>query len=148
MSRPVAGARTDPVRRAQPAVPARLPAHGHRRYGGETRPPLILQNSHRYFFYAAGIIALINAYDATLAFRTADGEFGLGLGNVILWLTVILLAGYTFGCHSWRHIVGGRLKHFSRHPVRYRAWLLVSKLNAPAGSPTRGSSTDRKSFAP
>ena len=33
-------------------------------------------------------------------------------------------------CHSCRHIVGGRLKHFSAHPVRYRAWTLVSRLNA------------------
>ena len=24
---------------------------------------------------------------------------------------------------------GGRLKHFSAHPVRYRAWTLVSRLN-------------------
>jgi hypothetical protein len=25
--------------------------------------------------------------------------------------------------------VGGRLVHFSRHPVRYKAWTLVSRLN-------------------
>ena len=26
--------------------------------------------------------------------------------------------------------MGGRLKHFSKHPVRYRAWSMVSTLNA------------------
>jgi hypothetical protein len=26
--------------------------------------------------------------------------------------------------------MGGRLRHFSKHPVRYKAWALVSKLNA------------------
>jgi hypothetical protein len=26
--------------------------------------------------------------------------------------------------------MGGRLKHFSKHPIRYRAWGVVSKLNA------------------
>jgi hypothetical protein len=25
--------------------------------------------------------------------------------------------------------MGGRLKHFSKHPVRYKAWGFVSKLN-------------------
>jgi hypothetical protein len=25
--------------------------------------------------------------------------------------------------------MGGRLRHFSQHPVRYRAWGFVSKLN-------------------
>jgi hypothetical protein len=37
---------------------------------------------------------------------------------------------YSLSCHSCRHIVGGRLNHFSRHPLRYRAWTWVSKLNA------------------
>ena len=45
-------------------------------------------------------------------------------------INVVLLWAYTLSCHSCRHIVGGRLKHFSKHPVRYRAWTLVSKLNA------------------
>ena len=42
----------------------------------------------------------------------------------------MLIWAYTLGCHSCRNIIGGRLKHFSKHPVRYRAWTLVSKLNA------------------
>jgi hypothetical protein len=25
--------------------------------------------------------------------------------------------------------MGGRLKHFSAHPVRYRVWTVISKLN-------------------
>ena len=40
-----------------------------------------------------------------------------------------MLWAYTISCHSCRHIIGGRLKHFSKHPVRYRAWTFVSKLN-------------------
>ena len=31
------------------------------------------------------------------------------------------------------NILGGRLKNFSRHPVRYKVWTLVSKLNAKHG---------------
>ena len=30
---------------------------------------------------------------------------------------------------SCRHIFGGRLNHSARHPIRYRLWTGVSKLN-------------------
>lgn len=110
--------------------PACAVAEPHRRYTGETRFPLIAQNLHRYFFYAAFLIALVNTYDVILAFFKADGSFGLGLGNIILVVNIVLLWGYTLGCHSCRSIIGGKLKHFSRHRVRYRLWEQVSKLNA------------------
>jgi hypothetical protein len=97
---------------------------------GETRFPLLGQNLHRYFFYAAAIISVINTYDAILAFRTSEGGFGLGLGNLILLGNVIMLWAYTISCHSCRSIIGGRLNHFSKHPVRYKLWVQVSKLNA------------------
>ena len=45
-------------------------------------------------------------------------------------VNVVLLWAYTLSCHSCRHIVGGRLRSFSRHPMRYKAWTFVSKLNA------------------
>jgi hypothetical protein len=32
-------------------------------------------------------------------------------------------------CHSCRSLIGGRLNHFSKHPVRYKLWGWVSKLN-------------------
>ncbi|GAT10874.1 hypothetical protein H7I77_06655 [Mycolicibacterium novocastrense] len=97
-------------------------------YTGETRLPLIIQNTHRYFFYIAVLISLINTYDAIAAFHSPSG-FGFGLGNVILVGNVILLWTYTVSCHSCRHIAGGRLKHFSKHPVRYWMWTQISRLN-------------------
>jgi hypothetical protein len=103
-------------------------AEPHAKYTGETRLPLIIQNTHRYFFYIAGIISVINTYDAIMAMHSPTG-FGFGLGNVILWINVIMLWVYTLSCHSCRHVVGGRLKHFSKHPVRYWMWGQVSKLN-------------------
>lgn len=108
--------------------PACAVPDGHKRYTGETRFPLILQNFHRYFFYAAFIITLINTVDAVLAFNGENG-FGVGLGNLILVGNVLMLWGYTLSCHSCRHVTGGRLKHFSKHPWRYRWWTFVSKLN-------------------
>ncbi len=100
----------------------------HKTYKGESRFPLILQNSHRYFFYAAVLLSVINTWDALLAFHSPGG-FGFGLGNLILLGNVILLWAYTASCHSCRHIIGGRLRHFSKHPLRYRAWGFVSTLN-------------------
>ena len=108
--------------------PACAVPDGHKTYSGETRFPLIFQNAHRYMFYAAFLISIINTWDAIIAFRSGD-EFGFGLGNVILVLNVVMLWAYTLSCHSCRHIAGGRLKHFSKHPLRYRFWTFVSKLN-------------------
>ena len=109
--------------------PACAVPDGHKKYTDETRFPLLGQNLHRYAFYAAGIISLINTWDAVIAFHSPSG-FGFGLGNIILVANVVMLWAYTLSCHSCRHIAGGRLKHFSKHPVRYRFWTFVSKLNA------------------
>src|SRR6478672_6542829 len=102
--------------------PACAVAEPHRRYHGESRGLGLGQNLHRYFFYLAMVISLINTYDALHAFIKADGSFGFGLGNVILVVNVILLWAYTLSCHSCRSIMGGRLNHFSKHPVRYKLW--------------------------
>ncbi|MGA9749703.1 MAG: hypothetical protein WBQ50_19800 [Nocardioides sp.] len=106
-------------------------AEPHGAYSGETRLPLILNNIHRYFFYAAVVVALVLSFDTVLAFRDETGEWGhMGLGTLIFLVNIVLIWAYTLGCHSCRHTVGGRLRHFSKHPVRYKAWTLVSKLNA------------------
>ena len=82
--------------------PACAVAEPHSKYTGETRFPLLGQNLHRYFFYAAALISLINTYDAIVAFVNKDGSFGLGLGNIILVANVVLLWRYTASCHSCR----------------------------------------------
>ena len=106
-------------------------AEPHRRYTGETRFPLILQNVHRWFFYAGLVFNVILTWDAILGFRDEQGRWGhMGLGTVILLANATLLWLYSLSCHSCRHAVGGRLNHFSRHPLRYKAWTLVSRLNA------------------
>ena len=102
----------------------------HKRFTGETRFPLILQNVHRYFFYLGFILNAILTYDAVVAFRNHAGQWGhMGLGTLVLVVNASLLWLYTLGCHSCRHLIAGRLKHFSRHPVRYRMWVGVTKLN-------------------
>ena len=179
-----------PVRGAEPAVPAAVPAD-----------LLLLPQGllPRVLAVAAGLRGAGRAQDATPArpasrcsSRTCTGTllrrrdhladqhlgrdparstaptaFGFGLGNIILLVNVVLLWAYTLSCHSCRHIIGGRLKHFSKHPVRYRLWTLRLQAQhpahaagldhaghagahrllhhgglAPAGSPTCGSSTE------
>ncbi len=106
-------------------------AEPHKRYTGETRFPLILQNIHRWFLYASILVALVLTFDTVLAFRNADHEWGhAGLGTLVMLVNIVLIWGYTLGCHSCRHIIGGRLRSFSKHPLRYRLWGLVSRLNA------------------
>jgi hypothetical protein len=109
--------------------PACAVPDGHRTYTGETRFPLIFQNLHRYFFYAAVLVALINTWDLILSFHGTN-HWGFGLGNLILLVNVVLLWIYTLSCHSCRHLIGGRLRHFSRHPLRYKTWTLITRLNA------------------
>ncbi|MGH3500920.1 MAG: hypothetical protein ACRDQA_08505 [Nocardioidaceae bacterium] len=102
----------------------------HRKYTGERRFPLILQNVHRYFLYLALILNCILTYDAVIAFRDHEGNWGhAGVGTLVLVINAITLWLYTLSCHSCRHSVGGRLNHFSKHPVRYKLWTWVSKLN-------------------
>jgi len=110
--------------------PACSVAEPHSKYTGETRFPLIVQNIHRWFLYAATIVALILTYDVVLAFRDENKDWGhMGLGTLILLVNVVLIWLYTLSCHSCRHVVSGRLRHFFKHPVRYRAWAFVSRLN-------------------
>ena len=105
-------------------------AEPRKKYTGESRFPLILQNVHRYFFYIAVLFAAINAYDAVVAFRDTHDRWGhMGFGTLVLVANAVMLTLYTVSCHSCRHIIGGRLKHFSRHPIRFRMWGWVSVLN-------------------
>jgi hypothetical protein len=109
--------------------PACAVAEPHARYSGETRFPLVMQNVHRYFFYAALLVAAVLTYDTVIAFFGRDGGFGVGLGTLLMVANVVLLWAYTLSCHSCRHLVGGRINHFSRHPVRYWLWTKVTWLN-------------------
>ena len=76
------------------------------RYRGE-RAVLIVQNLHRYTLYGALVLLAFLWWEAAAAFFR-DGRFGIGVGTVVMVINAGLLTGYTFGCHSWRHLIGGR----------------------------------------
>ena len=101
-------------------------------YKGETNL-FIFQNLHRYTMYIALLFIVILSYDALLAFFR-NGELGIGVGTVILLLNPIFLAGYTFGCHAFRHVVGGGKDCYTcpkgKPTFNYRIWQGVSWLNS------------------
>ncbi|MCL4245220.1 MAG: succinate dehydrogenase [Candidatus Dadabacteria bacterium] len=97
-------------------------------YAGETKFPFILQNLHRYFFYAASVILLFLWIDALHAFKFEDG-FGIGVGTIVLVINAFLLSMYSLTCHSFRHLVGGKLDVFSKCPTRFRIWGKISVWN-------------------
>jgi uncharacterized membrane protein (DUF485 family) len=106
------------------------------KYTGERAFPFIVQNFHRYAFYAAAVFILLLGYDTLLAFLriTENGgkTFGMGVGTLVFLANWILLACYTFGCHSCRHLTGGGLDCYSCGPMektRYGLWKKITFLN-------------------
>jgi hypothetical protein len=77
-----------------------------RAYKGETAI-LVFQNLHRYALYGAIFLLVCLWYEALAAF-CKGGEFGIGVGTIVMVLNATFLSGYTFGCHSFRHLIGGR----------------------------------------
>lgn len=105
-----------------------------RTYRGEHSFPLVLQNIHRYFLYLAMIFIVILSWDAWMAMwfvnpATGVEEFGIGVGTLVLTTNVVLLGGYTFGCHSFRHLAGGALDRLSGRPARACAYECSTWLN-------------------
>jgi len=113
-------------------------------YEGE-RKIFIFQNLHRFFMYLAVAFIFVLAYDVVLSFMwpvaglSPTGEmigeareFGVGVGSLVLTLNVVLLAGFTFGCHALRHAVGGSVDCYSCAffgRQRHALWRGVTLLN-------------------
>ncbi len=107
------------------------PGFRGKKYRGEAKLPLILQNVHRYFLYLAIVFIFLLAYDAIVAFKFTEGgvtRFGIGVGTLVLLINPILLGSYTFGCHSFRHLIGGRKDEMGEGATK-KAYDCVSCLN-------------------
>jgi hypothetical protein len=79
-------------------------------YNGESKI-FLFQNLHRYFMYLAVAYLFVLSYD------------------------VLLLGGYTLGCHSFRHAIGGIRDKFSNGggAVAEACWESCTKLNKNHG---------------
>ncbi len=108
--------------------PACTVAEPRKSYWGERYLPLILQNSHRQFLRLSIIVWGFLVWDVWVALWFPNG-FGIGVGTIVLFINVVLLAGYIFGCHALRNTIGGSLDQISRHPVRGKMYDCVTCLN-------------------
>jgi hypothetical protein len=104
-------------------------------YKGETGL-LLFQNLHRYFLYFALIflvLLLLDFIHSCIWPADSGGHtFNISIGSLVLLANVTLLGLYTFSCHSFRHLVGGKLDSFSRSrfgKARYKLWSCASGLN-------------------
>lgn len=107
------------------------------KYTGETKFPWVLQNIHRYMFYLAAIVLIILYWD-TLETCFVKGhmfDFGyiqISVGTILYFAEVTLLSYYSFGCHAFRHLIGGRLDCFSCSEdakTCHSFWKAVTNLN-------------------
>ena len=114
--------------------PACTVGEPRKRYLGERSFPLVLQNVHRYFLYLALVFLVILSYDVWEALwwedpATGARTFGIGVGTVVLAVNVVLLAGYTLGCHSLRHLIGGYRDEISTRPLQHGCYRGVCAFN-------------------
>jgi hypothetical protein len=107
------------------------------KYSGETKFPLIFQNLHRFFWTCGTLVLGFLWYDTVRGFlytpHPGDWHFGIGVGSIVLLINVILLSLFSFGCNSFRHIIGGRIDCFdcsTTARVRHGVWAkIVTPLN-------------------
>ena len=78
------------------------------------------------------VILSIDVWKALWFVDAATGQkrFGVGVGTLVLLANVILLGGYTFGCHSLRHLAGGRRDELSH--LRVKRGVRLRQLPEPA----------------
>jgi hypothetical protein len=104
-------------------------------YKGETFL-FVLQNVHRFTWFIAAAYIVILTWDAFVGMwqggAVFEGQFGIGVGTIVLYANAALLACYTFGCHSFRHMIGGSIDCNScsaNTRARYGLWKKATSLN-------------------
>ncbi len=110
-------------------------SHQTRPYKGEWK----INNLHRYTWFLAVFVLIFLWIDVVRSFIFSNG-FGMSIGTLILLINAVLLTGYTFSCHAWRNMIGGRKDCFSctahgqKPPASYNIWRRVSAMNAFHGA--------------
>ncbi|MHA2250904.1 MAG: succinate dehydrogenase [Candidatus Kariarchaeaceae archaeon] len=101
------------------------------KYKGESSWPFILNNLHRYFFYAAFVLAIIHWYEFFLTWKFGS-DLGFGFGTLLFGLDALFLSLYVISCHSFKHLIGGGVDCDTckgLNKTKYKGWKMVKKLN-------------------
>jgi hypothetical protein len=78
------------------------------------------------------VVLVVLWKDAVLAVVSWKDGVHVGVGTLVMTLNVVLISGYTFGCHSFRHLVGGGVNSYSTATLgrlRYAIWKVVTVFN-------------------
>src|SRR4029077_21007880 len=70
-----------------------------KKYSGESKFPLVLQNAHRFALYVALLFVVFLWYGAMRSYRF-EGEWGIGVGSVQLTRNAFRLMTDTIGAHA------------------------------------------------
>jgi hypothetical protein len=101
------------------------------RYQGESQL-LLFQNLHRFALYLAIAVLVVLWKDVVLAVVNWRDGIHVGVGTLVMLVNVLLITGYTCGCHSFRHLIGGGVNSYSTAKlgvVRHGLWKLVTIFN-------------------
>ena len=77
----------------------------------------------------ASLLLLVFLWEEGIAAFFKDGQFGVGVGTIEMVINASLLSAYAFGCHSCRHLIGGRHDCLTCSSARYGMWKGSSWLN-------------------
>lgn len=105
------------------------------KYRGERAFPWVFNNLHRWFLYTAIINVAFLLVDVIRSL-TYQGHGYIGFGTILLSANVLMLSAYTFGCHAFRHLVGGSIDCYSctwTQRTRRSLWEKVTALNERHG---------------
>ncbi len=97
-------------------------------YNSENKWPMRIQNIHRYVLFFAIFFLAALWRDVWFAFQMPDG-FGVGVGSLVILINTVLLSFYTFSCHTFRYLIGGRRKCLSHKPLQLACYNCVTGLN-------------------
>lgn len=112
-----------------PSCAVQLPKNVN--YTGEKSFPFLLLNLHRYFLYVALLLVVFH-WSHVIHALNFNGQFGVGVGTLVITLDALFLTLYVFSCHTLRHFIGGRLNSFSNTPLAklmYAIWSKQSRAN-------------------
>jgi hypothetical protein len=108
-----------------PACAVGEPKRGYR---SENRWPMRFQNIHRYVLFFAIFLLAALWRDVWMSFHFENG-IGIGVGSLVILANTVLLTMYTFSCHTFRFLIGGRRNSLAKLPMKLACYNCVTGLN-------------------